>query len=97
MKISKTSLKFAEKRDFEIQINDENEIKEVRILTKNEEKNFFVKFENNDRGLFFMKSNLDQQIKEELHYWIETEKQFREVIQYIRKEINIENFLKNPC
>ncbi len=97
MKISKTSLKFAEKRDFEFQINDENEIKEVRILTKNEEKNFVVKFENNDRGLFFMKSNLDQQIKEELPYWIETEKQFREVIQYIRKEINIENFLKNPC
>lgn len=69
MKISKTSVNFAERRKFKIVFNADNS--QVRIVRRTHRKTWTVKLENHMRGLFFQKTNLPFMIKEELPYWVE--------------------------
>lgn len=85
MKISKTSVNFAERRKFKIVFNADNS--QVRIVRRTHRKTWTVKLENHMRGLFLQKTNLPFMIKEELPYWVENEKHLREMIEFLSKEI----------
>jgi DUF2075 family protein len=88
MKISKTTLNFAKKRGLAIVLSFDEMVKSSVQIKKNQSaKKALVKFENNQRGLFFMRSSLDQSIKEELPYWVTSDKHLREVIAFIHSEM----------
>lgn len=85
MKISKTTQNFAVRRKMKISVlNAKNSIQIKKIKNR---KHWILKLEQNFRGWFYQKSNLPLSIREELPYWVESEKHLREVIDFISLEI----------
>ncbi|ENW02928.1 hypothetical protein F933_03334 [Acinetobacter beijerinckii CIP 110307] len=85
VKITKTTLNFAERRKLKVVVDDENKV--VYLFKEKNKKRWLISYEINNRGLFFKKSYLPQIIKEELPYWIETDQHHREVIDFIGQEL----------
>lgn len=86
MKISKTTQNFADKRKMKISVvNAKNSIQIKKIKNR---KHWTLKLERNFRGWFYQKSNLPLSIREELPYWMESEKHLREVIDFVSLEID---------
>ncbi|UNW11153.1 hypothetical protein MOW14_14715 (plasmid) [Acinetobacter indicus] len=85
MKISKTTMNFADQRKFKIAVLSEK--KEVRVSKRIRNKNWTLKLELNARGLFFKTTNLPGIVREEIPYWVETDKHLRDVIRFLSQEI----------
>lgn len=85
VKITKTTLNFAERRKLRVVADYENKV--VYLFKEKNKKRWLISYEISDRGLFFKKSYLPQLIKEELPYWIESDQHHREVIDFIAKEL----------
>jgi len=86
MKISKTTINYAEARNIELVIdadlvsfyNTEDDGEPMMTYSVNEE-----------TGEMFFKTNiwLNQEVKEELPNWINSEKQLRQVIQFVSESL----------
>lgn len=85
VKITKTTLNFAERRKLRVVADHENKV--IYLFKEKNKKRWLISYEINNRGLFFKKSYLPQIIKEELPYWIETDQHHREVIDFIAQEL----------
>ena len=85
MKISKTTHKYAMKRNLELIVDDET----VAFYTDYSDTEPMFFYSISETGELFFKSNiwLKQETKEELPYWINSEKELRRVLDFVSKEI----------
>ncbi len=82
MKITKTTLKYAEKRDLEILIETDG----ITIWNINNNDEWIASYKTGTEGLFFNACLMSQETKEELPYWIKDEKSLRRTIDFLSKE-----------
>jgi hypothetical protein len=88
MKISKTTLNYAAKRDIELVV-DENLVSFYHVDDDSEPS---FTYRNEKDGLFFMGNVwLNQKDKEELPSWIKDEKHLREMVDFIAPIMNATN------
>ena len=86
MKISKTTINFAEARNIELVIDETL----VCFYSMEEDSEpMFMYSVNEDNGELFFKCNiwLSQEVKEELPHWISNEKQLRQVINFVSEQM----------
>ena len=91
MAISKTTIKFAEKRGLEVTEENVSDYNSIWIWeSDNDMEPLFVYRVNNDGSLGYVgfSSCRADSIREELPAWIRDEKHLREVLDFIAKEIN---------
>ncbi|EKH9208433.1 hypothetical protein NB550_12245 [Vibrio parahaemolyticus] len=86
MKVSKTTINYAERRNIELVIDDES----ISFFPLNDDSGepAFV-YSIQESGLFF-KANiwLDSTVKEELPHWIMNEKMLRNVLSFVSPSFN---------
>jgi GH35 family endo-1,4-beta-xylanase len=84
MNITKTTINFAEKRNLEIIIESDG----ITIWDMNDDDEWLASYKEGAVGLFFNACLMNQNTKEELPYWIQDEKQLRQTIEFLSKEIH---------
>ena len=85
VKVSKTSVNYAQKRGLKVVIDEKN--KAVYLHHNKKKKEWACCYSIERRGLFFKSSHLNFTIKQELPYWVTSDKHFREVIEFIATEL----------
>jgi len=90
MKLTKTTLNHAEKRNMCINLDELDDVTLITIVSQ-EETGYeqYLEYIANEDGTFTYKYNeglVSQETKEELPAFIQNEKQLRQVIEFIAKE-----------
>ena len=81
MKITKTTINYAEARNIELVVDDEL----VSFYDMNDDSEPMVMYTKTEDGELFFKGNiwLSKETKEELPNWVKSEKQLREMINFL--------------
>lgn len=89
MSLSKTTIKFAQKRGLDVTIEDFGEGEIVAVWELDNDCEWMFSYRVNPNGSYTWNGNiyLDQEIKEELPATIKDEKHLREVLAFVANEM----------
>lgn len=89
MSLSKTTIKFAQKRGLDVTVEDFGEGEIVAVWELDNDCEWMFSYRVNPNGSYTWNGNiyLDQEIKEELPATIKDEKHLREVLAFVANEM----------
>ena len=83
MIISKTTVNFASRRNIEIVTSEDT----VHLYSALDDSEPLIIYHTNADSTLYQFANIQLEYVEDLMYWIQTEKQLRQVIDYISKQL----------